>query len=115
MVNTLTDPGNCGPVNTTIAKQPSIERLDRRIVRGFAPTAEVENDPVGVRPQFDRRTDELGAIVAVDPLRQAPLEPEPLERRHDVTNGETVPGVDRQALAREQVQDGQRAEAPAIR
>jgi hypothetical protein len=43
--------------------EASVERLDRRIVRRFASSTEIQNDAVRVRPEVHRRADELGAIV----------------------------------------------------
>ncbi len=101
-------------VQTLLAKPP-VERFDRGIVGWFAPTTEIENHAVGIGPEIHRGTDELGAVVAVDALRQAALDAQALERRHDVATTEALADVDRQAFAREQIEHGQRAKAPAIR
>ena len=100
-------------VQTVLAKSP-IERFDHGIVRRFAASAEVEDDAVGIRPQVHRRADELGAIVAVDALRQPSLKSQPLERRRDIVATHALTSVDRQALARERVDHGQRPEATPI-
>ena len=55
--------------------EPSVERFDRGVVRWLAAAAEVEHDGVGVRPEIHRRAHELRPVVAVDALRQSPLEP----------------------------------------
>ena len=54
----------------TLFPKPTIERLDRGVVRRLPAATEVENHAVRVRPQVHRGTDELAAIVTVDPLRQ---------------------------------------------
>ena len=82
---------------------------------GLPPPAEVENHAIGIRPQIHRGTDELRAVVTVNALRQATVESQPLECGDDIAPAETVTDVDRQALACEQVQHGQRAESPTIR
>src|SRR5687768_10024143 len=94
--------------------ESTVERFDGGIVSRLAATTEVENHAVGVGPEIHRGADELGAVVAVDALRQSTLETQPLERRDDIATTETLAGIDRQALPREQVQDSQRPEAPAI-
>src|SRR5262245_31720622 len=83
--------------------EPTVERFDGRIVRGPAATAEVEYDAVRVRPPVHRGADELTAVIAVDALRQAPLEAQTRQRRDDIPATEPVPDVDRQALAGEEV------------
>lgn len=72
----------------TLLSEPAIERLDRGIVRRFAPATEVQDHAVGVRPQIHHRADELRPIVAVDPLRQPAREPQALERRRHVLAAE---------------------------
>jgi hypothetical protein len=98
----------------TFFPESSIEGFDGRVVRRFAPPAEVQDDTMGVGPQIHRRTDELGAIVAVDALGQAALETEALERGHHVAPAQAPPRVNRQALTREQIEYRQRAEASSI-
>src|SRR5262249_36939126 len=58
---------------------------------------------------------ELGAVVAVDALRQATLEPKSLERGDDIPTAQALPHVDRQAFPREEIAHGQRAKPSAIR
>ena len=65
----------CEPVHVeTLLPKPTIERFDRRVVGRFAAPTEVERDAVRVGPQIHRRTDELRAVVAIDPLGQPALE-----------------------------------------
>ena len=45
---------------------------------------EVGTDLVRVRPEVHRGAHELAAVVAIDPLRQAAVEAQPLERAHHV-------------------------------
>ncbi len=47
----------------TLFAESAVERFDRRVVGGLAATTEVQDDPIGVRPQIHRAADELGAIV----------------------------------------------------
>ena len=70
---------------------------------------------VGVRPPVHRRTHELGPVVVVDPLRQSPLKPEPLERGRDVLTGQAVARIDRQAFTSEEIDHRERSETPAVR
>ena len=51
----------------------AVERLDERIVRSPAGSAEVERDAAGVRPQIQVARDELAALVDVD-RRRIPLD-----------------------------------------
>src|SRR5687767_9827114 len=98
----------------TFFAESSVEGFDGRVVRRFTPTTEVEDHAVGVRPQVHRRTDELGAVVAIDPLRQTALKAQPLEGGDDITTTEALADVDGPALAREEVEHGQRTEPPPI-
>ena len=75
----------------TLFAESSVEGFDGRVVRRLAATTEVDDDAVGVHPQVHRRADELGAVIAVDPLRQAALEAEALERGHHVATAQ-APG-----------------------
>ena len=59
----------------TLFAEPPVEGLDRRTLA--APT-EVQHDAVSVRPQIHGRADKLGPVIAVDALRQPPLEPQAL-------------------------------------
>ena len=70
---------------------------------------------MGVGPQVHRRAHELGAVVAVDALGHAPLEPQPLECRGHVLSGQRLAGVDGQALARIQIEHRQRPEPAPVR
>ena len=54
----------------TLLPKPTIKRFDRRVVGRLAAPTEVERDAVRVGPQIHRRTDELRAVVAIDPLGQ---------------------------------------------
>jgi hypothetical protein len=67
-----------------LLSKPAIEGFDRGVVRRLAAAAEVEDDAVGVRPEVHRGADELGAVVAVDPLWQSALESHALERGGDL-------------------------------
>ena len=98
----------------TVETQASIEGFDHGVVRGLAAPAEVQDHAVGVRPQIHRGTDELGPVVAIDPLRQSALKPQPLECRRDIVATQALTDIDRQALARERVDDGQCPEAAPI-
>ena len=69
---------------------------------------------VGVRPQVHGSTDELGAVVAVDAFRQTPLEAQPLECGDHVTAAQALAHVDRQALAREEIEHGEGTEPPPV-
>src|SRR5918992_47058 len=105
----------CEPMHVqTLFAESSVEGFDRRVVRRLASTTEVEDHAVGVRPEIHGRTDELGAVVAVDALRQAAFEAEPLERGDDIAATEALARVDRQALTREEIEDRQRAEPSAV-
>ena len=94
--------------------EPAIERFDCGVVRGFTPTAEVQDDAVGIGSQVHRRTDELRPVIAIDPLRQAALEPQALERGRHIVAAQASTDVDRQAFAREEIDDRQRTKAPTI-
>lgn len=100
-------------VQTVFAK-PSVERLDHRVVRRLAPATEVEDHAVGIRPEIHRGTDELRAVVAVDPLGQPPIEPEALECRGDVLPCERASHGNVQTLPRVEIQNRQRPESPAV-
>ena len=99
----------------TFFAEPSIKRFDGGVVGRLATAAEVEDHAVGVRPQVHRGTHELGAVVAVDPLRQSALEPQPLQCGGDILAAEALTDVDRQAFPREEIDDGERSESPTIR
>ena len=81
--------------------EPPVEGLDGGIVRRLSASAEVEDHVVRIRPEIHRGTDELGSIVALDPLRQSPIEPEALEGRDDILTGEPAAHRDVETLARE--------------
>src|SRR5215207_8782887 len=94
----------CKPVHVqTLFPEAPVERLDRRVVRRLAAAAEVEDDSVGVRPQVHRGTDELGPVVAVNPLRQSALESKALERGGYRMAAEPLSDLDREALTGEEV------------
>src|SRR6267143_4306882 len=101
-------------VQTLFAEAP-IERFNRRVVGRLAPATEVENNAVRVRPEIHGRADELATVVAVDALRQAPFKAQALEGRDDIPSTEPLADIDRQALAGEEVDHRQCAEAPTIR
>src|SRR5215468_1346626 len=84
------------------------------VVCRFATAAEVEDDPIRVRPQIHGRADKLRAIIAVDALREATLETEAFERRDDVPSTESLTNIDRQTLTRKQIDHRQRAEPSPI-
>ena len=67
-----------------LVPEAAIEGLNGRVVGRLAAPTEVQNHPVRVRPEIHRRTDELCAVVAVDPLRQSAIEAQPLECGGDV-------------------------------
>ena len=79
----------------TLFAEPAVEGFDRRVVGRLAAPTEVQDHAVRVRPEIHRGADELGAVVAVDPLRQSALEAQPLERGRDILAGQAVPDVDR--------------------
>src|SRR5688572_9144811 len=98
----------------TLFPKSSVERFDRGVVRRFAAPTEVEDDSVGIRPQIHGRTDKLGPVVAVDPLRESALESEALERRGNLLATKPVAEVDREALTSEEVDHRKRAESSPI-
>ena len=57
-------------VQTFIA-EAAVEGFDGRVVRRLAPTTEVEDHLIRVRPEIQGRADELADVVTVDPVRQA--------------------------------------------
>src|SRR5262252_10073150 len=92
----------CEPMDVeTFLPEPSVERLDRGIVRWLAAATKVQHDAMSVRPQIHRGADKLGPVVAVDALGRAPLEPQAPKGRNDVPSSQPMAHVDRQALARE--------------
>ena len=95
----------------TFLPEPSVERFDGGVVRGLAAPTEVQDDAVGVGPAVHRRADELGPVVAVDPLGQPALESETLQRRRDILSAKALSDINRQAFAGKQVYDGERPEA----
>ena len=74
----------------TFFAESSVEGFDG-VVRRCTPTTEVEDHAAGVRPQVHRRTDELGAVVAIDPLRQTALKAQPLDGGDDITTTRAWP------------------------
>ena len=78
----------------TLFAESSVERFDGRVVGRLTAATEVEDDAVRVGSQIHRGADELGAVVAVDALRQAALEAQALERGHDVAPAQALAGVD---------------------
>src|SRR5690349_11599924 len=98
----------------TFLAESAIERFDGCIVRRLASTTKVKDHTIGVRPQVHRCADELGAVVAVDSLRQSAFEAQPLERGDDIATAESLADVYRQTFPREEIEDGQRSEASSI-
>ena len=99
----------------TLFPKTPVKEFDRGVVRRLTAAAEVEHHAVRVRPQIHGRTDELGPVVAIDALRESPLESQTLELRGDVVAAEPVPDVNCEALAREEIDHRQRAKPSPIR
>jgi hypothetical protein len=78
----------------TFFADASVERFDRCIVRRFAPSTEIQNDAVRIRPNVHRRAHKLRSVVTVDALRQTAFKAQALERGHRISTGQAVPDVD---------------------
>ena len=98
----------------TFFPEPPVERFDGGVVRGLAAPAEIQDDAVGVNSGIHRRADELGSVVAVDPLRQPSLESETLQRRRDILSAKALSDIDRQVFAGKQVYDSECPEAAVV-
>ena len=100
-------------VQTLFAK-PAIEGFDRGVVRRLPAATEVEDDAVGVRSPVHRGADELGPVVAVDPLWQSALESEPPECGGDILAAESLADVDRETFAGEEIDHRECSESPTV-
>jgi hypothetical protein len=71
---------------------------------GASAPAEVQDDAVRVRPAIHRGADELRSVITINALRQSAREPKALQGCRDVVPAEALADIDREALAREQVE-----------
>src|SRR4051794_5547578 len=67
-----------------LGPEPPVEGFDKRIVRGFAGTREVQRDAFRISPQVHVAGDELRALVDPDRLRIAIAPADPLKRLNNV-------------------------------
>jgi len=87
-------------VQVVFSESP-VERCDHRIVRRLAASTKAQSHAVGVGPQVHRGAYERGPVVAGDPLREAPLEPQALKGGRDILAAQAVAHVNRPAFAAE--------------
>ena len=94
--------------------QSSVERLHERVVDRLAWPAEVERHAMLVGPAIERVRHELRAVVDPDPLGRAAHGNDSIERIGDLLAGDALVHHDGQRLAREHIEQRQRAQAPAV-
>jgi hypothetical protein len=94
--------------------QSSVERLHERVVDRLAWPAEVERHAMLVGPAIERVRHELRAVVDPDPLGRAAHGNDGIERIGDLLAGDALVHHDGQRLAREHIEQRQRAQAPAV-
>jgi len=78
--------------------QPTIERLDERIIGGLARTTEIERHLIEVSPPIERLRDKLRAVIDANRLWLATLGLELLKNSDDVVSREPLAKPDRQTL-----------------
>jgi hypothetical protein len=91
----------------------TIERLDVRIVGGFAgPPGEVQDHIPLICPQIEVSGDELAPIVHPDHLRITQLLADPLKRLHNIVTTVAEPRIGGRRVAGMGIDDGQEAQFP---
>src|SRR5579871_6079723 len=110
----MTERDEQGLVQELIA-QSSVEALDESVLCRLAGRNVVPFDPALLRPAQHRQTGQLGAVVGDDHGRTATHGDDRLELAHDPQSRQRRVGDQRQAFAREVVDDGEDAEPSPVR
>lgn len=85
-------------VQAFVTERP-VEGLDEAVVRRLPGAAEIDSDPVMVRPEIQQAPRKLAAIVDEDPLRRPTLCHQLVADFHDVLSPKPLVDLDRQRLA----------------
>ena len=99
----------------TLGPELAVEAFDKGIVDRLSGPGKVEHNTLLVRPEIQIAGDELGPLVHPDRHWIARLLAYPFECRHNVFAPIAVARVNRRAIAREGIDDGQHAQFAAGR
>ncbi len=98
-----------------LVAEAAVEALDVCVLGWFAGLDEVQNHAVAHGPVVQRHRDELGPVVDAKRFRKAVTPHESVEHAHNSSGGERGIDLNRVALAREGVDDVERAQLPSVR